>query len=140
MPRVAWLPFLWAISVAVWLVSQIASFVPPLLTHVAGIDVAGIVVLPAAVLWVVTLWAIEGTVDRKDLPEARLRALRRALPEVTLEEARALCVEVFDNDAWPGEWNGAITGYFQGRHDAAEMDRLLHERLFPDGWERGALL
>jgi hypothetical protein len=91
--------------------------------------------------WIVCMWATRGMVSRKDLPEARLRALRRSLPEPTHDQACVLCDEVLPDDSWlVGPRNSALVGYFEWKHDVYEMERRMHERVFPDGWERGAML
>jgi hypothetical protein len=96
--------------------------------------------LLAASCWIVCMWATRGMVSRKDLPEARLRALRRSPPEPTHDQACALCDEVLPDDSWlVGPRNSALVGYFEWKHDVYEMERRMHERVFPDGWERGRL-
>jgi hypothetical protein len=97
--------------------------------------------LLTASCWIVCMWATQGMVSRKDLPEARLRALRRSPPEPTHDQACVLCDEVLPDDSWlVGPRNSALVGYFEWKHDVYEMERRMHERVFPDGWERGAML
>jgi hypothetical protein len=95
----------------------------------------------AVVTWSAWHWVTAGTVRTRDLPDARMRALRKGLPRPTEAEAKRLCEEVLVDQSWmPGPPNGAVIDYFRDNHDADEMEHLLDVRTFPAGWERGKLI
>jgi hypothetical protein len=93
------------------------------------------------IAWYLITTYLASTVSTRDLSDARMRALRMGLPEPTEEEANRLTNEVMTGASWMGGYrNQALYGYFHDDHDADEMERLMHERVFPKGWERGELI
>lgn len=113
------------ISAAV-LVLMSVLFGPPAVTACLVLLLAGYYTLR---------WATDGTISRKKLPDAELRAIMKPLPKpkpLSEQTAKEWGHEIADVNGWnalPGRRNGAITLFLLGRIDVEEMERMLDERL-----------
>ena len=94
----------------------------------------GLLLMVAVLNYLVT-WAGHGMVSRRNLAEAQERAifLNPPNPDKPMEYEDAVAYGKHIIERWgedlPGRGNKAVTCYLSGKHDAAEMERLLDVRL-----------